>query len=130
MYVFELIAEKRIREAMERGDFDNLPGTGKPLPKDELDNIAPELRMAYKIMKNAGILPEEAELRKEIHSLHGLINACLDDDEQLKGLVKKLNAKRLRYSMLMEHRGVHIMDYDYRKKIMEKLSTQPETPLR
>ena len=121
MYIFERIAEQRIREAMERGEFDNLPGMGKPLPKDELDNVPPELRMAYKILKNAGILPEEVELRKEIYSLQQLIDACYDDEE-MKGLVKQLNAKQLRYNILMEQKGIHITDYEYRKKIMEKLA--------
>ncbi len=49
MYIFELIAERKIREAMERGEFDNNPLQGKPLPKDHLENVPPDLRMAYKI---------------------------------------------------------------------------------
>ncbi|HQG43546.1 MAG TPA: DUF1992 domain-containing protein, partial [Spirochaetota bacterium] len=104
MYIFELIAEQRIRDAMERGEFDNLPGMGKPLPRDELDTIPPDIRMAYKIMKNAGIIPEEVELRKDIYSLQQLINACCDDDKRLEGLVKQLNAKQLRYTILMEQK--------------------------
>lgn len=122
MYIFELIAEQRIREAIERGEFDNLPGMGKPLPRDELDTISPDIRMAYKIMKNAGIIPEEVELRKDIYSLQQLINACCDDDKRLEGLVKQLNAKQLRYTILMEQKGIHVPDYEYRKKVMEKLA--------
>ena len=59
MYAFEIIAERRILEAMDRGEFDNNPLAGKPLPPDGLDNVSPELRMSLKILKNAGVIPEE-----------------------------------------------------------------------
>jgi hypothetical protein len=120
VYIFEIIAERKIREAMERGDFDNLPNRGKPLPPDGLDRVPPDLRIAYKIMKNAHILPEELELRKSILNLQKLLDACCDDEEQMK-LQKKLNEKQLRYNMLMEMRFKRAVDPFYQKKIMEKL---------
>jgi hypothetical protein len=66
---FETIAENRIREAMERGDFDRLPGSGKPIDLDEYFRAPGELRMAYAILKSAGCLPEEVELLNEIAAL-------------------------------------------------------------
>ena len=74
MDVFARIAEKRIQKAMERGAFDNLPNRGKPLNLDSDSWIPPDLRMAYKVLKNAGFVPPEVELRKEILSLRELID--------------------------------------------------------
>ncbi|RME59693.1 DUF1992 domain-containing protein, partial [Candidatus Parcubacteria bacterium] len=53
MGIIETIAEQRIREAQARGELDDLPGAGKPLALEE-DNpfVPPELRMAYKVLKN------------------------------------------------------------------------------
>jgi hypothetical protein len=54
MLLFELLAEQKIAEAVSRGEFDHLPGAGKPLDLDE-DALVPEdLRMACRILKNAG----------------------------------------------------------------------------
>jgi hypothetical protein len=120
MDILELIAERRIREAMERGEFDNLPLKGKPLPPDDLERVPPELRMAYKILKNANVLPEEIELRKSIHSLQELIRACCDGEEE-KRLIKQLNEKQLRFNILMEKRFKRAVDPQYYARIMEKL---------
>lgn len=98
------IADEKIREAQLRGDFDQLPGAGKPLPEDELSGVPEELRMGYKMLKNAGVLPEEMQLRKDMLTLHDLLVACRHDDKKLK-LTVQLNAKKLRYRMLMEERG-------------------------
>lgn len=121
MYIFEIIAERKIVEAMERGDFDNLPGKGKPLPPDGLDNLPPDMRMAYKILKNAEIIPEEVELRRGINSIQQLIRICHSQSERAS-LKKELNARQLRYNMLIENRTGKIVDHNYYTRIMEKLS--------
>jgi DnaJ homologue, subfamily C, member 28, conserved domain len=69
MDFFERIAENRILEAIEAGLFDNLQGKGQPLNLEDDSHIPLELRMAYKIMKNADCLPPELELRQEIVTL-------------------------------------------------------------
>ena len=123
MYAFEIIAERRIQEAMERGDFDDNPLAGRPLPPDGLDNVSPELRMALKILKNAGVVPEELELRKEITSIEALLTACARDEERVS-LRVKLNEKQLRYNMLMEKRTGKVFLPEYHAKIMEKLASE------
>jgi hypothetical protein len=120
MYAFEIIAEHRIQEAMDRGEFDNNPLAGKPLPPDGLDNVSPELRMALKILKNAGVVPEEIELRREICSLLELLRACANDEERVEAQLR-LNEKQLRYNMLMEKRTGKVFLPEYHSKIMEKL---------
>lgn len=100
MDAFQMIAERRIAEAMEHGAFRNLQGSGKPLPKDVDPEVPAELHMAYKILKNAGCLPPEMELRKEINNLAELIGACGDEAQRethlnrLRALLKKLNVIR------------------------------------
>ena len=66
MEFFSLLAENRIREAMEAGEFDDLQGKGQPLNLEDDSHIPSELRMAYKILKNADCLPPELTLRQEV----------------------------------------------------------------
>lgn len=75
MEIFAQLAEGRIAEAMAKGEFDGLAGSGKPLPRDDHSLISPELRMAYRILKNAGVLPKEVALRKEIADVETLLCA-------------------------------------------------------
>jgi Domain of unknown function (DUF1992) len=63
------IAEQRIREAMDQGFFDNSPYRGRRVDLEEDESIAPELRMAFKVLKDAGYLPPEVELRREVATL-------------------------------------------------------------
>lgn len=119
MFAFEIIAERRIKEAIKRGDLDNLAGMGKPLPRDGLDNVPDELRAACIILKNAGVLPEELELKKCIITLKDLLACCRDSDEE-KILRTRLNEKQLRYRMLVERRGCNV-DSFYYNRILEKL---------
>jgi Domain of unknown function (DUF1992) len=66
---FNRIAEARIREAIEQGVFENLPGAGKPLNLEEYFNTPEDLRMAFSILKNANCAPPEVELLKEVSRL-------------------------------------------------------------
>jgi hypothetical protein len=116
------IAEQRIREAIERGEFDDLLFHGKPIRLDDLAGVPEQLRMGYKILKNAGVLPEEMQLKKEIVSLKNLLDACYDETER-HALQQKMNEKTLRYNMMMEkqlHKPTH---QKYHAKIMKKLGS-------
>jgi len=59
--MLESIAERRIGEAVANGELDNLPGAGKPLELDDDPLVPEELRLAYRILKNAGYVPPEIE---------------------------------------------------------------------
>lgn len=63
--VIQSIAERRIEESMAKGDFDDLPGRGRPLELEDDSHVPPELRMAYKVLRNAGCVPPELAERKE-----------------------------------------------------------------
>ena len=86
---FELVVEERIREAIRQGEFDDLPGAGKPLLFD--DRMVPEdLRMAYRILKNSGFVPPELETRKEAVDLLRLIEAGIEDDAERRRALTRI----------------------------------------
>ena len=87
---FNKIVEERIRMAQKKGQFKNLAGSGKPLALEDDSHIAEELRLAYKILKNADCLPPEVELKKEIERTEELLGGMEDTAEKYRTL-KKLN---------------------------------------
>ncbi len=103
--MFLSIAEEKIRQAIRNGDLDNIPGKGKPLQLEDLSMVPPELRMSYKILKNAGMIPAEMELQKDILKIEDLISCCYDEEERKK-LQEELTAKTLRFQQLMEKRKI------------------------
>ncbi len=121
MLAFETIAERRILEAMERGEFDRLPGAGQPLTLEDDSMVPPELRIAYKILKNAGCIPPELELRKEILTLRDLIRTVEDEGERKAG-VRELNRKLLRLG-IMSGRTIDLDAFpEYGERIAAKLA--------
>lgn len=121
MDFLERIAEEKIKEAIERGELDHLPGMGKPLKLEDLSRVPEELRAGYILLKNAGILPEEIELKKELITLRELIDSCTNDDEKRK-LTKEWTEKKLRFHLLMEKRGRSIALEEYEEKIEKRLN--------
>lgn len=97
---FDKIIEERIRQAQRKGDFDNLPGSGKPLALQEDRHIPEELRLSYKILKNADCLPPEVELKREIECTEDLLRGMAETAakystlKKLNFLIMKLNAMR------------------------------------
>lgn len=82
MSIFQYIAEQRIREAYEKGEFDNLPRYGMPIDNSDYFAVPAEERIAVHIMKNAGIVPEEIRIRKRIYELTLLIKGSADQKEK------------------------------------------------
>lgn len=99
------LAEQKIAEAMARGEFDDLPGKGKPLKVEDLSGVPEDLRMAYKLMKNAGYVPEEIQLQQEMVRLADLLAACEEGPEK-QALKKQLSEQRLRLKLLADERGL------------------------
>ncbi len=115
-----MVAENKIREAMENGEFDCLKNKGKPLNLDYMSNVPEHLRAGFTILKNAGVLPEELELKKEIVSLQKLIDCCHSEEER-DSLSKKLTYQILKFDLLMEKRRVNFALGSYKSKIHKKL---------
>ena len=92
---YESAVEKAIREAQERGEFDNLPGAGEPLDLDDDRLVPEELRVAYRILRNAGFVPPEVDARREIGSVNELLRHAVDDATRRRAVARLalLNAK-------------------------------------
>ncbi len=119
--MYQKIVEQLLREAEEQGEFRNLPGKGKPLHLEDESNIPEDLRLAYKILKNADCLPPELELKKEIRQMEDLLDAIPDEREKYK-MIKKINFKILKLNM-MGHKSPLLEEKEiYYKKVLEKLS--------
>ena len=99
--VIQFIAEKRIEEAQAKGEFDDLPGRGRPLELEDMSHVPEELRMAYKILRNAGCLPPELAERKEINRLVDLLERCEDERERVRQ-IETVAMKKLRTSVKAE----------------------------
>ena len=86
------IAEQRITAAIENGEFRNLEGEGKPLRFEDEFWIPDDLRVAYKFLKNAGCIPPEIEMRKEIVNLLQSQNALFIERLVLNGIRQVMKA--------------------------------------
>ena len=73
---WETLIDRQIREAMEDGQFDNLPHQGEPLPNDD-NPYAGELGLAFHVLRNAGVAPPWIEADKEVRELLGRRDAIL-----------------------------------------------------
>jgi hypothetical protein len=120
MDILATIAERKIREAMERGELENLSGRGKPLPVEDLSGVPEELRMAYKVLKNAGCVPPEVEMRNEVASLRRMILA-MDDGEERTRRVRELNFKLMKLEMLRNRPLSLELLPEYQEKLLDRL---------
>lgn len=115
----DALVEERIQEALRRGDFDNLPGAGRPLALDDDALVPPEVRIAYRILKNAGFVPPEVLERREIAELEDEI-ARLEDAAARQHAFTKLALLRTRLG-LRRSRAIARNPY-YERKIVAKLA--------
>lgn len=117
------IAEERIKEAIERGEFDDLPNKGKPLRFEDDSWVPEDQRLAYKILKNAGCVPPELEMKKEIRNLMDFLKAEDDEKERIRKL-KELNFKLMKFNMAVK-RPLNLDNFpDYEARVIEKLSKE------
>lgn len=127
MLLLDQLAEARIAEAVERGELDDLPGAGKPLQLDDDDFVPPELRMAYRMLKNAGFVPPEVELRRDLHAVEEALNAEQDPEARRRGLKRlaclsaRLDAGRTRQTSLL-------LEEAYYEKVIARLAGDPPSP--
>ena len=119
MSYFHRVVEERIREAQKAGAFDNLPGKGKPLQLEDMSWVPEDLRMAYHVLRNAHVLPPEAQLRKEIHTLQDLLK-YVEDEEERKAMLKDVEWKVIRLDLLRRRSFPAPTARFYGKKIVRK----------
>ena len=119
----DALVEARIERAIERGELAGLPGQGRPIALDDDACVAPELRLAHRILKNAGYVPEEVELRREITSLAALIDAT-EGAERARAIARR-DWLRARLALrggagtsLLEHR-------EYAERVARRFERSP-----
>lgn len=119
--VIQFIAERRIEEAQAQGAFDNLPGRGRPLHLEDMSHVPEDLRMAYKILSNAGCLPPELAERKELNRLVDLLDSCKDEQERVQQM-QKLRFMVVRAKMRYQRHLQFEQDDPYYDRLLDKLS--------
>lgn len=83
---------KQIKEAMDRGEFADLPGKGKPLKLDTNPYLTPQARMVNRLLKENGFAPRWVELKKEIKQ----------EKAQLERVLINLKARRERLAAIVQ----------------------------
>lgn len=95
MSLLDTLAEAKIAAAIEAGELADLPGAGRPLALDDDPLVPEDLRVAWRILRNAGFVPPEIEERREAVELGRLI-ATIDDEPARKRAAARLALLELR----------------------------------
>ena len=121
---FENLVEERIRRAQQSGLFDNLAGAGKPLPPDVIGaTVSEDLRLSYRILKNADCLPPEVEMKKEIRRTEDLLRGMADTPARSRTL-KKLNYLILKLNTIRNGSAALDMPQYYTEKMAGRLEKE------
>lgn len=121
---FEKIVEERIKKAQKKGAFNNLPGKGKPLPEEDV-NVPEDIRLAYKILKNADCVPPELEIKKEIRTTQELLSGMQETAEKYK-VMKKLNLLIMKLNSMRSGAIQFDVPQHYLDPLAERLGSRPE----
>ncbi len=121
MNLLDQIAEARIQEAIERGELRDLPGVGQPLWLDDDSAVPEELRVAYRVLKNAGFLPPELQLRKEVREAEHLLRQ-LPESERSRARAR-LELLRLQLAASRRQPTNLLLEDRYRQRLLEKLDS-------
>lgn len=125
MKLLDALVEQRISAAAARGEFDNLPGSGAPLAFDDDLLVPVEIRVANRIMKNAGFVPPAIEHLRALSDLQSDIGNT--DDPATRS---RLQAKMLALDMALEslRGGASVVPLEYRRRIAARLSERGREP--
>ncbi|MGH1577671.1 DUF1992 domain-containing protein [Planktotalea sp.] len=96
------LVERQIAKAREDGQMDGLAGEGKPLP-DRDPTLDPAMESSFKIMAEAGVLPEEIALKKQLAAKRAAYTSESDDTKR-KALMRELADLEMRYNISMDAR--------------------------
>lgn len=121
MTAFDLIAERRIAEAQARGELDDLPGAGRPLDLDDDALVPADLRVAYRILKNAGYVPPEVEQLRELRQLERCVLAATDEAVRSRA-VRRLQALTLALESRRGGRSALAADTAYTMRLLSRLA--------
>ena len=103
---FDKIVEALIKEAQKRGEFDNLPGKGKPIDLTAYFETPEEVRLAQSVLKNAGMVSPEVQLLQEIAALRQVQEAVTDEAKKQE-IRKRIEQKQMEFNLMMERQKRH-----------------------
>jgi len=121
MNILQVIAERKIDEAIREGRLKTDGWQGRPLPDDTDPFMPQDLKMAYKILKNAGFVPPEVETRREIERLEEIIAGSTDEQTRLKQM-KKLDVLLRKLVLMRPGAGNITLQDDYYRKVVERVT--------
>ena len=98
---FDRIVEALIKEAMERGEFDNLPGKGKTLDLTAYFEAPEEVRLTNSVLKNASMTSREVDLLNEIAELKQVLTAVLNEKKKQE-IEQQIQQKQMEFSLILE----------------------------
>lgn len=98
---FDKLVESMIKDAQERGEFDNLPGKGKPIDLTAYFDTPEDIRVAQSVLKNAGMTSREVDLLKEIAELKKTLLVVVNE-KKIQEIKKQIEEKQLNFSLMME----------------------------
>ncbi len=116
---FEQIVEERIRQAQKNGAFDDLEGAGKPLVMEDMTGVPEELRLAYKILKNADCKPPELQLKDEIFRTEQLL-AAMEDTREKYRILQKLNFLIMKFNAMRGASTAFELPQRYEARLVER----------
>lgn len=122
MWLLDQWAERHIRDAQNKGDFDNLAGSGEPLELEDDLHIAPELRAGYRLLKNAGCLPTELEQRREAVELVDLLKRIRQDDPRHTELSRRLALIELK--LRQAGMNTEFLHGEYSERLLKKINEE------
>lgn len=117
------IAEQRIAQAIEKGELKTTGWENRPLPLDDDHMVPDDLKIAYKVLKNAGYLPPEIETRKEITRLEQLIAQTEDEHQRLQQM-RKLSVLMMKVDANRRTPANIAHDDEYFRKVVERTSVR------
>jgi hypothetical protein len=123
---WHFIAERKIREALEEGAFDQLEGAGKPLDLSENPFEDPSLRMAHRLLKNNGFAPGWIEEAREIEAESRRLAAAGGGDYQNR--VAALNRRILAFNLKAPSLTLHKLLFSPRSATEPRHTTTDPTP--
>lgn len=122
MCLLDQWAERHIIDAQQKGEFDNLAGSGERLTLDDDSHVPQDLRAGYRLLKNAGYLPPELEMRKEAVELVDLLSSVEHDPHQRHELNRRLALLELK----LRQAGVStdFLHGEYAAKLQHKVNPE------
>jgi hypothetical protein len=117
------VIDEQIKDAMRKGQFSDLPGTGKPLKLDDDAHTPENLRMAHKLMRDNEITPEWMQQGKDLDAAREKLREDMRKagrgNAALRERAKKLNSQILSYNLKVPRGVVHKRSFDFEAELKQ-----------